>query len=141
MTPGSPISYRSLWGLGLVLATLCAVLFFGCPFAQKHTANRTVKTRYFARVERPTILRTLQPPQKPAAPKPPPATAAILSIPKQCAVCAEPAQRYIHAIQSPFPENRPIYEAPKVVNNLPPAVVYRPAQPAPYDSAYDNVHP
>ena len=142
MTPGTPVNFRPLWGLLAVLAGLCAGLFFACPLAAKHQTSREIRIQHFARLEQPPMLPVaLQRPQAPPKPMPAVAKAPIASIPQACTVCAEPAQRYIHALQSPFPENRPIYEMPKVVNHPSTALAYSAARPAPYAAVDGNVHP
>ncbi len=116
MTPGTPINFRPLWGLLAVLATLCGVLFFSCPLAAKHQASRVIRIRHFARLQQPPLLSTGQPrPQPPPRPAQAAVRTSVLPAVQTCTICGEPARRYLHAIQSPFPENRPIYEVPKVV--------------------------
>jgi hypothetical protein len=141
MTPGTPINFRPLWGLLAVLATLCGVLFFACPLAAKHQVSREIRIRHFARLQQPPMM-PVQPRQQ-QAPKPTQVATRMPILPtaRTCTICGEPALRYLHAIQSPFPENRPIYEAPKVINVEPPTVAYSAPRPAAYAGAYDHLHP
>jgi hypothetical protein len=144
MTPGTPINFRPLWGLLIVLAGLCAVLFFACPLTAKHPVSKEIRIQHFTRSEQPVMVTTVsksrKPPPKSESKPTPPAKTPVMP-PQPCAICAEPTLRYLHAIQSPFPENRQTYEVPKVINNLPPALPYSPARTAAYAGPYENLHP
>jgi hypothetical protein len=140
MTPGTPINFRPLYGLGLVLAGLCAVLFFACPSIAHHQASKSIAIQHFARLQQPPML----PPSRPQPQQPKPATTpmpARLIPPARvaCMLCGEPAERYLKAIQSPFPENRPSYETRTL--NLPSAFAYSAARAASPDSNYGQLYP
>jgi hypothetical protein len=121
-TTGVKVNATPLYLAAAVLFSLFMMAFFACPLRSRHRPVTRVHTEQFTVPPQPAIQPAATRPYKP----PPPAPPALppQRIPSPCEVCAEPAERYIKAIQSPFPEHRQIYEAPRMFNNLQASALY-----------------
>jgi hypothetical protein len=128
-TEGVAVNKTPLYGAGAFLLILFAVAFFACPLSNRRGGATFVRTARFTPPAQPAMHVAAKP--APKLSPPPPATPPRMVLPP-CEVCAEPAERYIKSIQTPFPENRNVYEAPRMASNLPPPSLYSDRGLAPY---------